>query len=185
MSFRVTPGFKATLDRAAKESGRSLAQEIELRLERSLDEERHLTDVLELVFGRRTAGLMLAIGVLISGLEPAREPGDVGWFSNPDAFRVIVEGINLLLQAIDPHAHPKAWTALRRAIHDGEWPDDAVLHVSVLAQTIADPERDEDLNWSPMLVRAIRGWLGEAVFVRIRDRLGLLEEETHSGPQEE
>src|ERR1700730_1600545 len=73
MSFRVTPGFKAKLDRAAKDSGRSLAQEIELRLERSLDEERHLTDALELGFGRQVAALMLAIGYV------AREGAGQGW----------------------------------------------------------------------------------------------------------
>ena len=65
MSFRVTPEFKAKLDRVAKVSGRSLAQEVELRLERSLDEERHLTDAIELGFGGQVAGLMLAIGHVI------------------------------------------------------------------------------------------------------------------------
>jgi hypothetical protein len=40
MSFRVTPEFKAKLDRAARESGRSLSQELELRLERSIDQQR-------------------------------------------------------------------------------------------------------------------------------------------------
>src|SRR6267378_3796536 len=79
MSFRVTPGFKEKLDRAARESGRSLAQEIELRLERSLDEERHLADALEIGFGRQVAGLMLAIGYVIKEAQPGYQPGELGW----------------------------------------------------------------------------------------------------------
>jgi hypothetical protein len=35
LSFRVTPEFKANIDSAAKSSGRSTAQEIEMRLEAS------------------------------------------------------------------------------------------------------------------------------------------------------
>jgi len=37
MSFRVSPEFKARVDQAARENGRSLAQEIELRLERTME----------------------------------------------------------------------------------------------------------------------------------------------------
>jgi hypothetical protein len=54
MSFRVTPTFKEKINQAAQESGRSLAQEIEFRLERSL-EDRHMA-------GFR-AGVSFALGV--------------------------------------------------------------------------------------------------------------------------
>src|SRR5690348_16594179 len=37
MSFRVRPELKEQMDRAAEKSGRSTAQEIEIRLERSFD----------------------------------------------------------------------------------------------------------------------------------------------------
>jgi hypothetical protein len=42
-----------------------LAQEIELRLERSLDGQHHLAEVLELGFGRQVAGIMLAMGYVM------------------------------------------------------------------------------------------------------------------------
>ena len=84
MSFRVTPEFKAKLDQAANESGRSLAQEIELRLERSFDEERHLTDILELGFGQQAAALMLAIGHVVREMAPLPRPGGPGWLSDPE-----------------------------------------------------------------------------------------------------
>ena len=185
MSFRVTPGFKAKLDQAAKESGRSLAQEIELRLERSLDEERHLTDALELGFGRQVAGLMLAIGYVIKEAHPGpRHPPDVGWLSNPDAFRIIVESVNLLLQAIDPKAHPAAQAALRRTFDDwdGLTPE---LYASNVAGAIADrkfAKAADAVEFMP-LIPTIRIWLGKAIVARLRDRL--LKKDTTSTPQEE
>jgi predicted transcriptional regulator len=182
MSFRVTSEFKARLDRAAKESGRSLAQEIELRLERSLDQERHLTEALELGFGRQVAGLMLGIGYLIKEVQLGRRPGDIGWLSDPTTFQEIVESINLLLEAIDPNPHPEAWTVLRRAINgDGQ---DAALHASVVAQTIADPDFGTGTEFMPLLSISHR-WVGAAAVARLKDRLAMLEEDTASGPQEE
>jgi hypothetical protein len=40
MSFRVTPELKAKMDAAAEESGRSVTQEIEFRLEQSFRDDR-------------------------------------------------------------------------------------------------------------------------------------------------
>ena len=86
MSFRVTPEFKAKLDRTAPNSGRSLAQEIEFRLERSLDEERHLADALELTFDRnRRTNVRDRMRVK----EAERRRRD--WLSDPEAFRVVAE----------------------------------------------------------------------------------------------
>jgi hypothetical protein len=186
MSFRVTPGFKAKLDQAAKGSGRSLAQEIELRLERSLDEERYLTDALELGFGRQVAGLMLAIGYLIKDMVPARRPGDIGWLSNPEAFGAIVESIKLLLQAIDPNPHPAAWAVLRRTFDawDSGTPEQE-LYASIVAGAIADrkfAKAADAVEFMP-LIPTIRSWLGKAIVTRLRDRL--LKEDTPSASQEE
>ena len=88
---RLRPALKLALETAAKQEGRSLSEEIEFRLERSLDDERHLADALELGFGRQVAGLMLAIGYVIKEAVPARRPGELGWLSSPEAFREIVE----------------------------------------------------------------------------------------------
>jgi hypothetical protein len=169
MSFRVTPAFKAKLDRAAEESGRSLMQEIELRLEQSLDHERHLLGALELGFGRQMAGLMLAIGYVIRGLGPLRPSVDIRSLSNPETFREIVTAINLLLQAIDPEdAHPAAWTILKKAVRHGDGSDQE-LDVSIVVDGIAEPTAAAE-EWVP-LISIIRSWLGEAVVARLRDRL--------------
>ena len=171
MSFRVTPGFKAKLDLAAKLSGRSLAQEIELRLERSFDEERHLTDALELGFGRSVAGLMLAIGYLVKEATPARRsPGEIDWLSDIEAFRSLIESIDLLLQAIDPNAHPETWATLRKVIQTGDWGNYTEFNAAIVAGEIADPGSVLGEEMGP-LVPTMRAWLGEAVIARLKERL--------------
>ena len=171
MSFRVTPEFKAKLDRTAKESGRSLAQEIELRLERSLDEERHLADALEIGFGRHVAGLMLAIGHVLKEAAPAARSGELGWLSDPEMFRKVVESINLLLQAIDPAGDAADWAGLRRFFSDGLL-DDPLLSAAIVLAAIADQEQAEELDMGP-LIPTVRSWLGAAVIKRLRDGLAL------------
>ena len=106
ISFRVTPAFKAELDYAAKRSGRSLAQEIELRLERSIDAQHWLRETLELAFDRQTAALMLAIGCAVQGAAGTvmmlELPRRASWLSNAFAFRQVTDAINKLLQLIKP-----------------------------------------------------------------------------------
>ena len=165
---RLRPALKLALETAAKQEGRSLSEEIEFRLERSLDDERHLADALELGFGRQVAGLMLAIGYVIKETVPARRPGEIGWLSNPEAFHAVVEAINLLLLVIDPDAHPEGWAILRRAVHHGDG-SHAELTTSVVATEIAEQRPDE----IGPLIPIIHSWLGEAVVARLRDRLAL------------
>jgi len=86
MSWRVTPHLKGWLDQVAAENGRSLAQEIELRLEMSRETERGLLDIHDIAFGAATSGLMLLIGLL--GAE-ARRHGAESWGADPEADAVI------------------------------------------------------------------------------------------------
>ena len=181
LSIRITPALRTRLVSAAAANGRSITQEAELRLEQTVDQERSLVDALELGFGRQVAAVMLTIGYVIKGMQPDRRPGDIGWLSDPEVFREIIDSINLLLQAIDPHPHPAAWAALRRSWNHADQGDPA-LYASVMARTIADPDYADDFT---PLIPVIRSWIGEAVVARLRDRLGLLEEDAPSGPQEE
>ena len=148
MSFRVTPEFKAKLDRVAKESGRSLAQEIELRLERSLDQERHLVDGLELRFGRQVAGLMLAIGHVIEEATRPTRPGELEWLSNPELFQPVVESINLLLQAIDPAANPAVWEGLREFFSESEMEQGSLFFASTSWLQSPIPRRKGSSIWA-------------------------------------
>jgi uncharacterized protein (DUF1778 family) len=168
MSFRVTPEFKANLDRAAKKSGRSLAQEIELRLELSLDEERHLADALEIGFGRQIAGVMLAIGHV---MKEAARPDEL--FEDSEAFRLTVESVNLLLELIDPGGNPVAWARLQKAFETDNYSvHDPEIFASAVAGAIVDPEQEEHAGFGP-LIPIIRNWFGAVLIERLRRRLGL------------
>jgi hypothetical protein len=61
MSFRVTPELKGLMDRASRDSGRSVAAEIEFRLERSFERQDLLADALELAYGRDIAAILLIL----------------------------------------------------------------------------------------------------------------------------
>jgi hypothetical protein len=171
---RLRPALKLALETAARQQGRSLSEEIEFRLERSLDQERHLADALELSFGRQVAGLMLAIGHVMK--EASREyqlrrrPGELGWLSNPDHFSSIVESIDLLLEVISPDANPSVWASLREARDDES--DTPRAYASIVAEAMASPEIEVSLDFGP-LFPTLRSWLGEAVIMRLRDRLAL------------
>ena len=86
MSWRVTPQLKGWLDQAAAESGRSLAQEIEIRLEMSRETERGVLDIHDITFGAATSGLMLLIGLLAA---EARRHGAESWGADPETDAVI------------------------------------------------------------------------------------------------
>jgi hypothetical protein len=59
IGVRVSPAMQARLSDAAQDSGRSLTQEAEMRLEHSFDRQDLLSEVLVTAFGRRPAGLLL------------------------------------------------------------------------------------------------------------------------------
>ena len=174
MSFRVTPEFKAKIDEAAQRSGRSLMQEIELRLERSLDEEHHLADLLEFGFGRQIAGLMLAIGCVmkeVGSTRPTQRQRDE--LSNPRVFRALVEAINKWLETIDPATQLKGEAELRRILDEGpaDENDDALHITAIVAAGLIEPE-EIGIDLGP-LASTIRDWLGAGVIARLREGLAL------------
>jgi hypothetical protein len=114
---------------------------------------------------------MLAIGNVINEAEMwVRWPSDREWLSDPEAFRFVVELINLLLQAIDPDARPTVWAELRRAFYEEE-DESPQLIVSHVLAAIADQPHDH-LAIGP-LISIIRRWIGEAAIARLRDGLAL------------
>ena len=170
LSIRTTRELKAALVKASQASGRSMAQEMEHRLEQSLDDERHLADALELGFGRQAAGLMLLIGCVIKPLlsqRPAR--GRVSGLAGHRAFAEMTNAINALLELLDPRGEPQ-WL---RDLTEDEGPA-AVEAALGTALPIVFPDQLDDDNpvWSP----TIRAWLGDAVIARLQKRLTSMSE---------
>jgi hypothetical protein len=184
MSFRVTPEFKAKLDKAAKESGRSLAQEIEFRLERSLDKERYQLDSLELAFGPQIAGVMLALGHIMrfAGMFAAakRRTKGVslqelwsGWLWDTEQFPIILEAINLFLELIGPNENQPTWENLQPYLSsDASSEASSTLSsvgVSIIAAEITGRADGETFATVPV----IRSWLGARLVARLKFRLAL------------
>ena len=132
MSFRVTPDTKSRLEELAKQSGRSISQEAELRLERSFEREEALYEALSAVYDARLAGVVLAVAETIKMMGPLTrysvqytEKGPVleiaSWDSNKltrqDAFKAARKLLEILAQpgiACEFDGHEN----IEQAIHD-------------------------------------------------------------------
>jgi len=64
-SFRLTPALSESLDAAAVANGRSVTQEIEIRLEHAERDQRILDSALDMAYGRQTAELLRLLGTSI------------------------------------------------------------------------------------------------------------------------
>jgi hypothetical protein len=62
LGVRVTPEIKSKLETAARDSGRSINQETELRIERSFVVGDLLSEALSVAFGERLAGILFVLG---------------------------------------------------------------------------------------------------------------------------
>ena len=107
IGFRVPPELKKRIETAANESGRSQAQEIELMIQRAFDRRELLPEALEAIYGPQLAMLMLAIGELgrlagpLTAFVKTGVPGQP-WFDVPAAYAQMREGIDQLLDALQP-----------------------------------------------------------------------------------
>ena len=109
LGLRVTPELKAKLDSAAKDSGRSQSQEVELRLEQSLRSEGALYEALDLAYGRELTAVVLTLaralhftGTRTAFVSKFTEEGIEKWMSNPYAFDQAISAANVVLEAFRP-----------------------------------------------------------------------------------
>lgn len=125
ISVRITPEMKQRLEEAAKESGRSQSQEAEFRLERSFDRSNLLGQVIELVYGKQTAGLLMVLGAAMAhavekaGGDPKRED----WALDAKSYLAAKYAARVLLELWTPKllgAADRSSTAVgRAAMEDG------------------------------------------------------------------
>jgi hypothetical protein len=109
LSCRITPEMKAKLDNSAQYNGRSLAQEVELRLAQSFENDRFLEGAFDLVFGRALGGLLLILGrtMQASGMQTALEAtrsydAAQTWLEDSRAFGQAAEAAMALLDGFRP-----------------------------------------------------------------------------------
>ena len=102
LNMRTTAATRANLEKAAAASGRSLAQEIEHRLERSLEREASLAAHAEaLLGGRRSASLFRALAHVA-----ALDVGDERWLDDPELYLAARGRMTLILDEEKPKAPP-------------------------------------------------------------------------------
>jgi hypothetical protein len=100
LSFRVTPEFKRRIDQAAAASGRSIAQEIELRLEASLADAAVPPEIAALA--ELLARVMTDTGTAISGGNRWAGYGSVPWLRDPYALTQALMAACRIIEKIQP-----------------------------------------------------------------------------------
>lgn len=109
LNMRTTHQMRTALEAAANSSGRSLAQEAELRIERSFSDQRASIEALELTFGRELAGILLALGYAMreAGRMTAFSAtrtlgGSQNWWKNPYGYSQAMQAASHILQELKP-----------------------------------------------------------------------------------
>lgn len=149
VGIRTTKEIKDLLQRAANSSGRSVAQEIEFRLERSFDRQGLLGEGLILAYGRE-AGDMIRImarefarngriGAQIARGEPPKPSDD--WLDNAFGYDQGARAVICLLERLRPPGDPKLPTtdaATAQALEQR-----AARSVEITLSAIKDPSWGE------------------------------------------
>jgi hypothetical protein len=95
-TMRITQTMRDKLEVAARQSGRSVSEEAQIRLENN---ERTFRDGLVHVFGRQWAGVLLLSSYLM------RQEGD--WLDDPRAFMRARNRLGALLSILEPPGTPR------------------------------------------------------------------------------
>jgi hypothetical protein len=105
----MAPESKARIERAAADSGRSMSQEIELRLEQSFERETQAQHFSDLYFGRELAALLEVIGRAMrdagahAAAQSARKGGgSFNWLDNPYGFDIAMRSLVSVLDKLRP-----------------------------------------------------------------------------------
>jgi hypothetical protein len=130
LNMRATFEVRQALERAAAQSGRSLAQEVEHRLERSFHEQELLPETLELAFGGHLAGLLFTIGSCVAPLGPVWAIQHTGYRATDgdtlrglgDAFRQVAAN-----WPDDPYAYDQLIIAANKILEELRPPGDRTM----------------------------------------------------------
>jgi hypothetical protein len=109
ISTRITADLRGWLERAAKNSGRTLSQEIENRLRQTFVEEDRMIDRFG---GERTARILQVVASVLNGMRNPENP-EADWLDDPRAFDLGVDAIYWTLEPVRP-PNPPDWYELER-----------------------------------------------------------------------
>jgi hypothetical protein len=194
LAIRTTKTLKDQLVRASQASGRSLAQEVEHRLELSFMEDRQSEGVLEHVFTRKVAAtamaIALAIRVTVDAIKWARRKPRIrepAWLEDPFEFGQIAAAVNGFLACLQPEGggdlrmppERLAWLSAGQLApsalpqiytHPGMEAVEALLAGVITGgdEPVSDPREMEVFGrW----LRTVHDWLGSAAVSRLEEGL--------------
>lgn len=158
LTTRITDDIRTKLDAAAGAAGRSLSQEIEMRLESSFQAEGQLREALELTLGPQVAALVLLIGFAMR--DTARWPGrpfsPVKLLSEPFLFAQAAAAATKVLDALKPDDDPDA-----RPFADVQGaPPEMIEQWTNLGRNVGSQVCFEIANRLGPWTSTIRDWLG-------------------------
>jgi len=107
LSLRITAELFDRLDFAAKEKGRPLSNEAELRLETSFRDHDIVQRTMVLAYGDKLAAILLIMGALLKEAGPHWHAATTGkfwgdWLSNPYAFDQAFEAVSRIFEVLHP-----------------------------------------------------------------------------------
>ncbi len=116
IGVRVSPALQAQLDKAARESGRSLTQEAEMRLEHTFRQEHEAPSFITAKYGNRIGSLLIMLGSAIRGTGGAAAVagivpwktlaesmiGEDSWLDDPFLFDQAAKAISFIVEAWRP-----------------------------------------------------------------------------------
>jgi hypothetical protein len=117
LNMRTTFEMRQSLEAAAARSGRSLAQEAEIRIEHSFANEARLVEALDLAYGRELSGLMFAIGEAMKSAITAAGYAEAlaslstndragQWWDSAYAYAQATEAAKTILTGLRPSGDP-------------------------------------------------------------------------------
>jgi hypothetical protein len=107
MSMRLAPKLREDLVAETVISGRSLTEEIELRLARSFHNQAALQEALENAYGAQGAALLMLLGRIIRSAPGGYKLSvEADWLSDINAFDRAATGIVFALEALRPLGDP-------------------------------------------------------------------------------
>jgi hypothetical protein len=178
LGLRVTAELKLRLDSAAAAAGRSQSQEAELRLEQSFERQALLPQILDLAYGRKAAGLLLAVlyqTVRDGRIGAAQSGGSFEALNNwPDDFfacQQAARGAAAMFKGMQP---PPGTASLVSNPADPMWQDQVDAHAAITHAAIKNPawgEESRDQPAPPFTADQRNRELQE-VATQIRERVG-------------
>lgn len=176
LGVRVTNEIKARLDGAAKDSGRSLSQEAEFRIERSFERENLLYETFEIAYGRQLAGLLMAAAgamqyaMTVYGMAthiPGQSTGPVrpqseGLLRDPAVYQAASDALQTILKEFAP-AEP---TSIPQHVADrlaaAGWTNVGEQAAKEILFSLRNPYASADDSWTTRVRTMLAGLAGAA-----------------------